>query len=519
MNRTALVSVLVLAATAAAAGCAGTEEGGDVGFATGATIEVDEFEAAKADNYVSTNAREYALTTRVEATLPTDFATLEGDARATALEQTVTNASGSLARAVRTHVDSTVRAGNGGTMNKEDKWFTYVKSGQDTLAQIVTNSDTTVTFEWEMELIGSYYLMSLLSPGEAAVRDFEVSWHDSNAGESHALDIEIEGTASNDAFPRYDALFADGVYDIAVHFGGDYNKERLDISTATWLVGELLGADSGWQHDTVRTFEDLTLESGPFTRTMKVEGWDLEVRVYVYHSDMVPEDAPAEEEEKLSDAMRLSLAERDVVIYSGHAGPGAGFILDYQPKHQIDDSAFTGLTLRDDYQIYVLDGCQTYRTYVDQLMANAGKTFANLDIVTTVNTTPFSVGYQVLWEFMYWLTLTDDAGRHWPLTWKSILRGVNTDQFDSVHYGVHGIDENPGLNPYGIDALCQSCVVSEDCGAGGNLCLRYPGGSSCGVACATTAACPTGYNCRRLIDDPDYFYMPKQCVPTDYVCD
>jgi hypothetical protein len=225
-----------------------------------------------------------------------------------------------------------------------------------------------------------------------------------------------------------------------------------------------------------------------------------------------------DQEIELTRTMERSFQTADVVIYSGHAGEGAGFILDYQPKHEIRAADFATLPMSDKYQIFVLDGCRTYRSYVDDLMKNPAKTFDNVDIITTVNTTPFSVGYQVLWEFMYWFTLTDGDGNHFPLTWQALLRGVNTANFDDVHYGVHGIDNNPKVNPHGGAAACTPCERDSDCGAGGNMCLGYPGGAACGVACSTDTACPDGFRCARLTDDPDMFHLPKQCLKKDYVC-
>ncbi len=308
-------------------------------------------------------------------------------------------------------------------------------------------------------------------------------------------------------------MFEDGVYDIGIHFGGDYNEGRHDIETAEWLVGHLL--ESGWVNDGVQTLDDLTIDSEPFSKVLTVEGREIDVRVYIYHSDMVE----AADEQRLADVVKESFAERDVVIYSGHAGSNAGFILDYQPKFEIDDAEFKNLPMADKYQIFVLDGCMTHRTYVDQLMANPAKTWDNTDIVTTVNTTPFGIGYQVLHEFVFWLTLTDQLGRHYPLSWQTVLRGVNLRSYKTVHYGVHGIDADPGINPHDGDSmLCASCRDASECGAGGNICLNIGGVGSCGVACTTDTACPDGFRCARLTDDPDLFYLPKQCIPRDYVC-
>ncbi len=475
---------------------------------------------AKGDNYISTNAREYNLTGAVQVALPEPYAALDSEE----LAEIADGELNTIARAVKRHVQAVIDDSNGEITGEDANWFTYLKPGSARVAAVRAGADTNATVAsvaFDIELVGSYYLMSKLAPeprgSRRTHRTFDVTITRWNETEGQRVTVEVTGSPSRDAFPKYNEMFADGVYDIAVHFGGDYNEGRHDLETARWLVDEMLGADSGWTAPAgVASFDDLTVASGPFTRQITVRersGGDKSVRVevHVYHSDMVTED----EEAKLSEAMKQSFASRDVVIYTGHAGAGAGFILDYQPRHEIKARDFATMPMADKYQIFVLDGCRTYRTYVDDLMQNPAKTFDNVDIMTTVNTTPFSVGYQVLWEYLYWLTITDGAGRHYPQSWKTILRGINTRDFRSVHYGVHGIDSDPGLNPHGSDGVAgRACIDDSACGAGGNLCLGdgvNPG--FCGVACAHDTACPSGFRCARLTDISDQFYIPKQCIP------
>ena len=473
-------------------------------------------EELKADNYISTNAREFLLTGVAHAPLPEGFDALDGDARTAALDDAIKNGLSWVSRAVSGHVEAVVKDANNGVTGEDAAFFSYFRSGASTLEQMLDVADGQVGFSFEVELVGSPYLMGKVAPddGGGGARTFEVtvkkSWTD-DTGEQ--VTVTMAGSPSRDAFPRYDELFADGVYDIAVHFGGDYNTDRLDLETCKWLVQHLV--DEDWDNADVATFEDLKIDSPPWRRKLTVEGREVEARVYVYHSDMVAEA----DEAKLADALNVSLAERDVVIYSGHAGSNAGFILDYQPKFEVEPETFAALPMADKYQIYVLDGCMTYRTYVDALLTNPHKTFANLDVVTTVNTTPFAVGYQVLWEFLYWLTLTDDHGAHFPVSWQGVLRGVNVEAYASVHYGVHGIDDDPQLNPHASEGIaCRPCGSDADCGAGGNYCLGYASGAGCGVACTTDTACPDGYRCGRVTEDPDLFYVPKQCMRRDDVC-
>ncbi len=506
--------VLCLLLTLLAFACADETEPSTEPVAGGHDLP-DFGEDGKADNYISTNAREYTLSGQAHVVLPEDFESLSEEEQDRTVERLIQTRSVVLNRSLKRHVDEVVSDANNGVTGEDARYFTFYKRDNDEQALVGFTDDNRAIFSFEMELIGSTTLMSKVAPGSGK-RTFEINvrdYYDAN-DEGEAVEVEIEGSPSRDAFPKYDALFEDGVFDIAIHFGGDYNEERFDIDTAEWTVEYLLGG--GWDNASVTSFDDLKIDSPAFTRTVLVEGKEIEARVRVFHSDMVePTD-----ESLLSEAMRESFQTADIVMYSGHAGPNAGFILDYQPRHEIRASEFASLPLADKYQVYVFDGCQTYRTYVDDLIENPAKTWDNLDVVTTVNTTPFSVGYQVIHEFLYWFTITDEAGIPYPLSWKTILRGINTEEFRSVHYGVHGIDNDPQLNPHASEGVaCTPCSTDSECGAGGNLCLNYGGGGACGVACTTDTACGEGYRCARLYDDPDFFYIPKQCVRRDYVCE
>lgn len=470
-------------------------------------------EKAGEEAYVSTNAREFILSGTVTADLPEDFEAREGEARDLAVESAIDSRLNHVNRSIRNHIDGVLRSSNGGTTGEKAKYFTYFRRGNSTERGAFTVGEKTVTFDFELELVGSYYLMHLLAPGEATHRTFEVNVGDYRAVNVEKVVVTIRGSQAKDAFPKYNELFADGVLDMGIHFGGDYNEGRHDLDTAKWLVEHLI--ESKWDNPSVTKFEDLKIDSPPFAKEVVIEGRKVSVQVHIFHSDMVD----AAEEEKLSEVVKTSFAKRDVVMYSGHAGENAGLILDYQPRHEIRASDLASLDMASKYQIFILDGCRTYRTYVKDLLANPAKSYDNVDIVTTVNTTPFSAGYYLLFEFMHWLTITNEDGAHYPLSWKTILRGVNRRSFKDVHYGVHGIAGNPQLNPHTSQGvMCTPCSVDADCGAGGNLCLSYAGAPGCGVACTNDSACGAGYRCARLSEDPDLFYIPKQCVRRDYIC-
>lgn len=502
-------SISLILIAIAFAGCTG---GFDITDPTGTGV-MPLPDAQKGDNYISTNAREYELTGYAHAVLPEGFEALEAEQQAAEVERVIASRMSRVVQACKSHINTTIQPFNGSESGENAPWFIYVKrgAGEATKSELLT--DGRVRFAFGLELVGSYYLMSKVAPEDGSTRTFSVTVAEWSGEQSEDVQVTIKGSESRDAFPKYNELFQDGVFDIAIHFGGDYNEGRHDLETAKWTVETLLG--SGFSHSSVTGFDNLTIDSGPFTRTLTVEGQAVEVRVKVVHSDMVE----AADEEKLATSMKDSMANYDVIFYSGHAGAGAGFILDYQPKFEIKAAEFETLDLPQKYQIFVFDGCRTYRTYVDDMMKNPAKNWDNTDIITTVNTTPFGAGYYVIWEFVNWFTLTDNDGNHFPLSWKTILRGVNKPAFKSVHYGVHGIDNNPKLNPHKSEGVaCTPCTSDDQCGAGGNLCLGYSAGSACGVACTTDTACPDGYRCARLNDDPDLFYLPKQCVRRDYIC-
>lgn len=94
-------------------------------------------------------------------------------------------------------------------------------------------------------------------------RIFEVVVSDWGANSnSETIIVIIRGSESCDAFLKYNELFDDGVFDIAIYFGGDYNTERLDLETAKWVVEHLV--EKNWENPSVSSFEELKIDSPPF---------------------------------------------------------------------------------------------------------------------------------------------------------------------------------------------------------------------------------------------------------------
>ena len=518
------LSVLFLSVLLATSLFACTDEPGQDGdneVEDDGLVEVPDLDFGKADNYIGTNAREFILLGEFTDEIPEEYhEAVDQSAQEEILYEELSERLTLIGSSVERHINDVIRDYNQELEDHQVEYFVYFRSDSttDTDFEVVGEE---VHYSFEMELVGNVYLMSVVAPDDGSVRrTFDVDIYDSRWGGNliETLEIEIQGSPSRDAFPRYDELFADGYLDIYMHFGGDYNSGRYDLETAEWTV-EAMGED-GWHHDKVHEFEDLRIDSGPFTRDLYVEGNPLQVRVWVYHAEMKDDEVGGEPvgHQGLREAVEDSMLNADIFLYSGHAGTNAGFILDYSPRYEISASEFADMEMSDKYQIYVMDGCNTYRTYVQDIMDNPARNFANTDIMTTVHTTPFSAGYYVIWELLYWFTFTDRNGNHFPLSWQTMVRGLNQD-FPDVHYGVHGVDDAPKLNPHASEGvMCNPCSSDADCAAGGNYCLGFHDGGGCGVACTTDTACGQGFRCARIFDIDDEFYMPKQCVPVSLSC-
>src|SRR5690606_36028738 len=84
--------------------------------------------------------------------------------------------------------------------------------------------------------------------------------------------------ASTDGYFDLERLTADGTLDIDVYFGWDYHSEyhlKHSRSFFTWLKNEGFTAP-------VASWDDMTHETGAFTRTVKADGQPVTVEVRFY---------------------------------------------------------------------------------------------------------------------------------------------------------------------------------------------------------------------------------------------
>lgn len=289
----------------------------------------------------------------------------------------------------------------------------------------------------------------------------------------------------NDSYPHYRSFAQDGVYDITVFFGHDYNEDRWDLQTAR-EVFDMLRRD-GFESP-VDSFDALDASSGPFTKSVDTSGLggadQVEIQVRLYHADMYEGRRSAHKDRAIEE-----LRKRDVFYYWGHAGPYYGFSFSPNDRADLDYQEIAELELSDKDQLVIASGCQTYSQYADMLYANPAKSEENLDVITTVNYSNLVAGDALL------APLVDVAdGAHRPKSFYELVEAVNspwaTSRMDTF-YGVIGLDGNPQLHPYANpDSIGASCETNSDCGAhvGANVCVH----GSCAARALAQGACPSG---------------------------
>lgn len=289
------------------------------------------------------------------------------------------------------------------------------------------------------------------------------------------------------AYPHFAEFMADGLFDITLYFGHDYNESRSDLSECEEIFDELLAMGFAAP---VEAFADLTPDSGPFTRQIKANGAPVDVEVRLFHSNMFSSDRRRQHDLALSE-----VAARDVFFYPGHAGPYYGLYLDAAGAAKVDYLEFADLLMDSERQQFVIaQGCQTYSQYADMLYANPAKSESNLDVITTVN---YSYGRGTR-TILRNLLRVDSEGRHQPVDFYTFIRDLNSEWLNNwkdVFYGVMGIDGNPQLHPYvNLAGLGQPCSAASDCGdPDAHVCLAGGAGAAeCAAVTLAKQACPSG---------------------------
>jgi hypothetical protein len=213
-------------------------------------------------------------------------------------------------------------------------------------------------------------------------------------------------------------------------------------------------------------------------------------------------------------------------MFSGHSGPFYGFALAnwrMTDEGDLDDSEMSSVEFPEArYQVVVAEGCDTYHIG-EAFRQNPAKPDGQyIDIVTT--TAPSSANSPAaVQDVISAFLAVDDDGNHAPQPVRRLLRDLDSNSYwRNTMYGLHGIEDNPQLHPWGVlDNLCAECEEDTDCGGPGNRCVSVSEetGRRCGISCTTDAGCPDGYQCREIASTSYGAIYDSVCVPETLVCE
>lgn len=346
-------------------------------------------------------------------------------------------------------------------------------------------------------------------------------------GEKEAITLRIKPyPRSNDAYLEYNKLFSDeqlakagGALKVGIFVGWDYYDGRYDLQTAKELY-RWLTTDRGFTSP-VGSYDELKIDSGDFTKTIQVNGKSVPVSVLLVHPGQ-GDPANSGFASQMKNAMIQAFAERQVVIYEGHAGPQYGFALanwNVTEAGELDDSELPGLSIPENfYQVVLASGCDTYMV-ADSLYLNPVKQGrVDMDVITTSSFSN-AAGKGRTAKVLVDAVSNQTGGQLKPQMYGELIRKLNQEYWMTPIYSVHGIDDNPRFNPFAdFSRLCQSCSTSSDCGGFDSSCNDYGNGSKyCGTKCESNNDCPSGYTCFDIRDGNDL--IGKSCAPASLSCE
>ena len=543
MRALALVLAPLLAVTACTAEVESNSDEPEDGFVV---------EDGKEDDFYSLSAYEYVVSGRTTVTLEPELATATASVKEARVKELIGYKQVAIAWFLTQYLvdkepeDANAKFGGFGGMAKGGSW-------QD--LEVRSESATTYSFVFKQIVAGGKNLMSALplrtdnggrrgftleigKPTNEEMAQLETNnewyrnapwdgWNPATAPADKKESVFFQiarDTASTDAWWDYNAMLADGKLDIDVHFGWDYHSEyhvKHARALFTWLK------DKGFTAP-VASFDKLTRTSGAFKRTIEADGRDISVEVRIFYGKTGAVTDPDTDAggKVLEDDMRDSLMKRDIIVYSGHSGPFYGFALANWKKTEegdLDDADMRTVPMpAERYQVILAEGCDTYQIG-EAFRENPAKPDGRfVDVITTTSFSNASTPATVE-DFLTKMIERDSRGRLRPRTIKALLTSLDSaSTYSGFHtmYGVHGLDDNPAMHPFGIaENLCSECSANADCGGNGNLCVTVGrSGKRCATACTDDRGCPSGYKCKAIASSSSSTIYASACVPSTLSC-
>ena len=372
-----------------------------------------------------------------------------------------------------------------------DLKFELDLAGPKNLTQLLPRVGTSTPFKFELKM-PEFATVDPTNVPRGSIRNWKPET-ETGPVETHAFALVRLPTPKN-AYPQYGEFTKDGVYDITMVFGYDYNTPRSDVSEIQEAYRHLVAR--GFKSP-VASFDALKANSGPFTLDAKAGGKDVKIEVRLFYADMFEGQRPAQKQLIIDE-----LVKRDVFFYNGHAGPYYGFYVDANKEASVGYLELAAAPFTTKQQLVVAQGCQTYSQYADMIYASPMKDETNLDVITTVN---YSYGQGTI-DLFDGLTKVDSASkRHVPVDAYALVEQLNAEWINEareVFYGIMGISMNPAVHPYAnLTKIGATCTAASDCGdADANLCIKKRVDSTSKVCAAKAVAnkCPAGTYFKQL---------------------
>jgi hypothetical protein len=543
----------------------------------------------KEDNFFSTIAREYLITADVSLHLSDRYKNQDGNARMARARRLMEGKTKQIAWFLHVYLVDKSRSDDHGEYGG---MRAMVLDGSFESQGLKADPDDPLAFSYSltMQIGGTKKLISLIQKDQQLDANVEIfdlqmaklnnarlasfSHSDFGAGNwaPDACDCDLETQKlkitpiepSSDAYLDYTNMLADKKMDVSVHFGWDYHA-RYDIYHARnfyrWLVN-----DMGFTSP-VDSFQDYNRLSGPLTRTMTVNGEQIEARIWVFHPDPCESwdeagprgdwDKKVEEDKEykkrscpdyawadvkananpttaagarnMVDDLKKAMRHNDAIIFSGHSGYTYAYAMASWYKTGAGELApkqIAAMALpKDKSQLFVVSGCDTY--HVGQAFKdNPNKAgLQNADVVTTTSFSN-SADLDDVKDIVRAL-VGDNKGTLEAQSFGRLLSKLNpsswlpSSKFSLfTMYGVHGIDDNPFANPLGdASKSCEPCQQDRDCGASGNVCVRLNDDEKvCAVQCVADAGCGQDQVCRKFGSSWSYDLKGSACVPKSLSC-
>jgi hypothetical protein len=536
--RTLATTVLAASvlSTSVLAGCASSGEDGDPED----TVFVDD---DKADNFFSTSAAEYLITGKSTVVLDASMADKPEAERLAAAKKLIELKQIAIAWFLteyfkpKEHDASNASFGgfsgiakNGefadlGVTVRSDKItydFTFrqiAAAGKGLMSQLpIRQVDGTPSFDLEIGKPTNEEMAKLETNHEwyrsAPWSGWNPSMVSADKKELITFGIKPEKT-STDGFFNLEKYTADGVLDVDVFFGWDYHSEyhiKHSQQFFTWLESQ------GFTKP-VASWDAMTKDTAPFTKTVKADGKSVKIEVRFYFGKVGTATDPDTDAggKVLEDLARASLAKRDVVMYSGHSGPFYGFALANWKKTEegdLDDADIKAMQLPEKDQLVLANGCETYQIG-EAFRLNPAKMGKNIDIITTMSFSDAG-SPAIVTGTLEALLARDSSNNLRPQPASTLLTKIDgASWYFKPMYGFHGIDDNPKVVPWArIENFGKTCSANADCGGPGNLCVSTTAGKQCTAACSSDPGCGTGYTCKQVASSSTSTIYGKACAKT-----